>query len=170
MGLLRSKAAGLTALLATLAFGSFSLGSCNRSTVYYKYIHVGREGWRQTDTLVIESEVRDSDMVGRVFLEARHTAAYPYTNFAVAVSALSLDSVEAFPKREVVIDMADSTGRWTGRDYNGLFANSTEAGSMRITKAGIYRFKVWSIMADSLLPGIADVGIRIDNFADSQRR
>ena len=57
--------------------------------------------------------------------------------------------------------MADKEGIWKGDGWGGLYQSAFPAGNIRIEKSGNYLFKVAYTLSDDILPGINDVGIKL---------
>lgn len=135
--------------------------ACDERTVYHGFRSIPSGGWAREDTLCFEVSVPDSQTCYRVSVEVRNRNDYPYQNLILAWGCETpdtcLQAVDSLHFR-----LADAEGIWTGSGWGGLYLSALPAGSVRIGKAGEYRFRVVSLMSDEVLRGVNDVGIRIE--------
>jgi gliding motility-associated lipoprotein GldH len=96
-----------------------------------------------------------------LFVNIRNLGTYPYSNIYLFLTIgapdgkLLTDTVE--------FTLADPSGRWTGSGIGGLHDNQIlYKSSVYFPRKGIYTFRIKQGMRDNVLPGIRDVGIRIE--------
>ena len=104
--------------------------------------------------------VQDTTQAYDLALTLRHTEQYAYQNLWLFVSAC--DSLSPLRADTVLACLADDRGRWlstrTGRYYAGYV---TMQHAMRFPAAGTYTFAIVQGMRDSVITGIADVGLEL---------
>ena len=95
-------------------FGACLMAACNENTVYHSYQSLPNEGWGKSDTLSFQCPVTDS-IPGtlRLFAEVRNRSEYPYRNLYLFIHENLLDST-VWRTDTIAVNLADSTGRWTG--------------------------------------------------------
>ena len=127
-------------------------------------LHIPDEGWRKEDTLIL-AVVPDSNVYVRskecmdswkVQVDVRHTNDYPYANLVLRLTAPQNDTVLCLP-------LADSGGQWTGHGVGYLYQSSYPAGMLQLgsDKADTLHFRIVSLMPDSVLRGMHDIGVRL---------
>lgn len=143
-----------------LLFITSALGACDKQTVYHAFRSIPQEGWKRQDTLFFNVIVPDSQTYYKLTLEVRNRNTYPYQNIGLSVccdgpeaARLQADTLEAV--------LADKEGIWKGDGWGGLYQSAFPAGNIRIEKSGNYLFKVAYTLPDDILPGINDVGIKL---------
>ncbi len=141
-----------------------SLTACIDRPSRQAYLHIPQGEWRKTDTLTLAIVSRPDIHKGgkeraesqEVRIDVRHTNAYPYTNLIVRLDALWGDTVLNLP-------LADKRGHRKGHGLGHMYQLSCQAGMLRLEEnvPDTLRFRLVSLMPDSVLKGIHDIGIRI---------
>ncbi|MDR0891996.1 MAG: gliding motility lipoprotein GldH [Mediterranea sp.] len=148
-------------LLLGIALGCL-LAACDTPVVYHSYRSLPSEGWKKSDTLSFRVSVADSlPTTFRLFVEVRNRTEYPYLNLSLLVGQNFSDSTKVVSNR-VDFTLATAEGDWTGRGWGSLYQSERLARSVRTQGAGEYTVTVCSGMKDEQLPGINDIGIRIE--------
>lgn len=136
------------------------LCSCGREAVSSAYADLPERGWSIGDTVRLAVSVQDTTQAYDLALTLRHTEQYAYQNLWLFVSAC--DSLSPLRADTVLACLADDRGRWlstrTGRYYAGYV---TMQHAMRFPAAGTYTFAIVQGMRDSVITGIADVGLEL---------
>ena len=149
-----------------LVISTIFLSSCGDLPLASNSIEIDSDGWNSIDSTSFEWEVVDLDLRYNAFIDIRHNADYPYSNLY-----LYLDFT--FPNGKQRRDtlaciLADERGRWYGSgigdffDYRVPFRVDFE---FRIN--GNYRLNVVHGMRRNPLPGITDLGLRIEKSQSS---
>ncbi len=144
-----------------LLFIVSAFSACDRQqTVYHAFQSIPEEGWKRQDTLFFNAIVPDSQTYYKLTIEIRNRNIYPYQNINLSVCCEGpegqkpqVDTLEAV--------LADKEGIWTGNGWGGLYQSAFSAGSIKIEKSGDYLFKVAYTLPDDILPGINDIGIKL---------
>lgn len=143
-----------------LLFIAGASGACDKQTVYHTFRSISQEGWEQQDTLLFNVMVPDSQTYYKLTLEIRNRNTYPYQNIGLYIccdgpeaTRISVDTLEAV--------LAGKEGIWKGDGWGGLYQSAFPVGKVRIGKPGNYLFKVAYTLPDDILPGINDVGIKL---------
>ena len=113
-----------------------------------------------TDTAYLTLNVPDTTEFYDLTVTLRHTEQYAYQNLWLFISAC--DSLSPIQADTVMACLADDRGQWlarrTGRYYTGFV---TMQRKVAFPTAGDYTFAVVQGMRDSVIAGIADVGIEL---------
>ena len=113
-----------------------------------------------TDTVRLTLTVKDTATACDLALILRHTDRYAYQNLWVFVQ--SADSLSPVKVDTVQAILADDRGRWlgtrAGRYYSGFV---TIAHDLHYTAPGAYTYTLVHGMRDSVITGIADIGLEI---------
>ena len=135
------------------------LGGCqDDGTRYHHYCAVPEEGWKGTDTLRFELPAHFTYHKFDMEIGVRHSMAYPYQDLWLAVihpntPVLHPDTVHVW--------LSDNQGNWLGEGTSNCFFQRTMfAGSIVCFPADSV-LQVVSLMKDSVLKGVSDVGIRL---------
>lgn len=143
-----------------LLFIASALSACDKQTVYHVFQSIPQEGWKRQDTLLFNVIVPDSQTYYKLTVEVRNRNTYPYQNIGLSV-CYDGPEVKRLPADTLEVILADKEGIWKGDGWGGLYQSAFSAGSVKIEKPGNYLFKVAHTLPDDALPGINDVGIKL---------
>lgn len=147
----------------SLLLAAGTLCACGgQHSVYHAYRPLPASGWLREDTLLFDTPVPDSQCHYKLFVEIRNLNNYPYRNLPLYVGYAPHDGTPLQPVDTLPCLLADREGRWLGSGWAGLYQSAFFAGSIRIEQPGTYRFAISSLLPDSILPGINDIGIRLE--------
>lgn len=135
-------------------------GACNKQTVYHAFQSIPQAGWKRQDTLFFKVAVPDSQTYYKLTVEVRNPNTYPYQNINLSVCYDSPESKKLQADTLTAV-LADKEGIWKGDGWGGLYQSAFPAGSIKIEKPGDYLFKVAYTLPDDILPGINDVGVKL---------
>jgi len=135
------------------------LTACDRRTVYDHYEHTPLNGWEKNDTLVFETD--PIEHTGRYMEEIgiRINGDYPFMGLNLVVEQMVLPSEEAHTK-SLTCQLVDERGNAKGRGvshYQYMFHLTT----LRLNRGDRLRVAVRHDMKREILPGISDIGIRL---------
>ncbi|KAB5260074.1 gliding motility lipoprotein GldH [Bacteroides stercoris] len=156
--LLKNKTKTLRYII--LLFIVSALGACDKQTVYHAFQSIPQEGWKRQDTLLFNVAVPDSQTYYNLTVETRNRSTYPYQNINLSICYDSPE-LKKLQTDTLAAVLADKEGIWKGDGWGGLYQSAFPAGSIKIGKPGDYLFKVAYTLPDSILPGINDVGIKL---------
>jgi len=137
--------------------------SCENQIMYRSYHHIPRDGWNKSDTLFFSLAVNDSlsndSTAGLYHLQmlVRNQTSYKYRNLALAVTYNFPDTM-VWRTDTVQFDIASENGNWLGEGISGLYENHTTIDVQPLTRPHRFTFKVTSLMNDSILVGLNDIG------------
>lgn len=134
--------------------------SCHRDVVSSAHHDLPEQGWAMTDTVRLALQVEDSAQSYDLALMLRHTDQYTYQNLWLFVQ--SRDSLSPVKCDTVMVCLADDRGQWlgtrAGRYYSGYVVMERD---ITFPVAGTYTIDIVQGMRDSVIYGIADVGLEL---------
>lgn len=137
------------------------MAACDPSLVYERNIRTGNEIWERENKAVFEVFIRDTARLHNILVNVRNTADYPKSNLYlfITVTGPSGNSL----RDTLQMRLADETGRWLGRGAGNIWAHrKIYKNRIRFPREGKYVFEIEQAMRLRKLPGITDVGIRIE--------
>lgn len=141
---------------------SLLMSACGKQPVYYAFQSLPQDGWMRQDTLHFKAVVPDSQTHYKLFIEVRNRNTYPYQNLNLSICYNSPAPQRRLPADSLTLILVEKEGTWKGSGWGGLYQLSFSAGDIKIEKPGDYLFKIAHTLPDQLLPGINDIGIRLE--------
>ena len=143
-------------VLLTVAIG---LASCNRKTIYYHYEHAPVAGWEKNDVLSFDvSPV--SEGTYREELGLRIDKSYPFMGLCLVIKQTILPSgyVHSDTLNCSLID-PDGNNKGPGLSY---YQYNFHVNTLRLQEGDSLHITVKHNMKREIMPGISDIGIRLD--------
>lgn len=162
----RSKFSALTltlglALTSALALTS-GLSSCDRKTIYHHYEHTPIAGWEKNDTLVFTLPRSKMRAVVKRDVEMRISGDYPYQRLFLIVEQTIFPANIA--RRDTLnCLLIDSDGNIQG-DGVSLYQYRFHMSDISLNEGDSLQICIRHDMKREILPGIADVGIRLTSY------
>lgn len=145
----------------------FLMVACDKNRVYEEYQTVGKV-WHKDSVIVFDIKNIDTTRSYNLFINLRNNNQYPFSN-------IFLITEFNFPNGKVLVDtleykMTTPIGEWLGQGFSDLKENKLwYRENVRFPYSGTYLFRVrqavrkaGSVKAVDELPGITDVGLRIE--------
>jgi gliding motility-associated lipoprotein GldH len=146
--------------LAALAL--FLMQACEPARVYEDYEALGK-AWSWEETARFEVDIVDTSARYNLFIGLRHEANYGYMNCWLRIRTI-LPSGDTTTNR-LDIRLAEPDGTWLGQCAVDLCTQRELIGDRRrFPEPGTYVFELEQDMRENPLPGIRDVGIRIERL------
>lgn len=134
--------------------------ACRRDVVSSAHHDLPEQGWAMTDTVRLALDVPDSTASYDLALMLRHSDQYTYQNLWLFIQ--SPDSLSPVQSDTVMACLADDRGQWlgtrAGRYYSGYVIIRRD---VTFPTAATYSFAIVQGMRDSVISGIADVGLEL---------
>jgi len=106
-------------------------------------------------------DIKDSSIPYNLYLNLRNTIDYPFSNIYVLVQQKNPDSTKKTYRVKVIL--ANREGLWLGNSAGILFTHQVRfLKNYYFPKAGAYSFQLEQNMRLDPLPGINDVGLRLE--------
>ena len=134
--------------------------ACDERTLIHTSQILPEAGWARGDTIELQAQLTDSFLQADLYVEVRHRPHYPYRNLPLAVRLLPPDSLLLAPD-SLNLMVADAQANWMGEGYGPLRQVSHRVSTVQVRQQGLYRFQLWHLLPDSLLPEVNDIGIRL---------
>lgn len=144
-----------------LLFAAALLLSCGNEILVDANTEFEMESWNVKQSFSTKFDVNDTVNDYNFFITLRNTDEYPYQNLFVFLNT-------EFPNGKHKIDtincpLASPQGKWLGKGFAGIYDNRVlYMAKKRFPLSGSYSIKIDQAMRDTLLPGILDVGVRIE--------
>lgn len=136
------------------------LEGCGSEVVSSAHRDLDERAWSMTDTVRLALQVEDTTQVYDLALSLRHTELYAYQNLWFYMQAA--DSLSPVQADTILACLADDRGQWlgtrTGRYFTGYVIAERE---LLFPAAGTYTFCIVHGMRDSIITGIADIGLEL---------
>ena len=151
------KSSCLPICLLTVAL---ALAGCNRQTVYHHYEKASVDGWERNDTLVFNVSPASSDAVLQEEVQLRINNKYPFMGLSLIVEQTT------FPSNVRRVDtlnchLIDKKGGVEGKGINyvqyGFYLTD-----ISVSEGDSLSIALHHNMKREILPGIIDLGIRLD--------
>lgn len=139
----------------------FSLSSCQNDNEEVVVKDVGNS-WKKNDFKSLDFDIKDSQDSKNLVFVIRNNNAYPYSN-------LRLIAKIEHGKKTVSTDtlnyiLAKPNGEWIGTGFGDTKENLFQYKlNYKFPQNGNYSVKVVQAMRRNILPGIEDIGIKIQN-------
>ena len=138
-----------------------SLASCDRKRVFESYRELDEKGWHKDSVVVFNAQLTDTIKNHNLYVNIRNKGTYPYSNLWLF---LTIQSPDGTSKTDTVeFTLAEPSGKWKGSGIGGLHDNQIPyKSSVYFPHKGEYVFSLKQGMRDNVLPGIRDIGVRIE--------
>ena len=147
----------LAVCIATLFSG------CGRPPAECEYQPVSADGWELTDTLVFRTDTLPAGRYSLTLgLRTSASIPYPYRSLTLLLQQ-TWKKTDTTRCDTVVCPLTTTTGDNSGKGI-AFFQYEFPAGTFRLSQPAAGRLSVSHIMRREVLPGITDVGLRIDRI------
>lgn len=135
--------------------------SCDRKRVFEAYKTLDEKGWNKDSVVVFKFPLTDTTRNHNLYVNIRNKGTYGYSNLWLFLSIGSPDGKTVTDTVE--FSLAEPSGRWKGSGIGDLHDNQIlYKKSVFFPKKGNYTFSIKQGMRDNVLPGIRDIGLRIE--------
>ena len=146
---------GISCLLFTL------LTSCIEQPAFEQNEEIGKYSWSNLDVKRFNVHISDSKTPYHLTLNIRHTQKYNFSEIALSVQETAPDSTHKTYR--ALITLAESDGRWKGTGTGNILQNQVYfLKNYHFRDTGWYSFDIKPIMSLNPLPGIVNIGLRLD--------
>jgi gliding motility-associated lipoprotein GldH len=141
---------------------SVSILACEEITLYERQENVPGGAWKSGKKLSFSLEIEDTVSNFQLFTSIRHTSEYPYRNIWVRMG-LQLPGSDSVTFHDFDLPLADAE-KWLGTGMNDVYDRRIRlfGDPFRFPGKGKAVFTLQQIMREEELPGILQVGIRIE--------
>jgi gliding motility-associated lipoprotein GldH len=151
--------------LKLLVFSFFMIGaialSCKSGVLFDKIQSVPGELWKKESAFSFDVTISDTISPVDYYLTIRNTTDYRFSNLYLFIKTVFPNNTHA--KDTVECILANPEGKWYGKGLSRIKENEILLKkAIRFPRKGVYRFEIEQGMRVDPLPGIADIGIRIE--------
>jgi len=151
-------------LLLSLAL-IFITSACQDSPVFENYIDIPNHEWNKEYIARFEVEITDSIQLHNISVNIRNTGKYPYSNLWLFIK--QIDPEGNMNEEKFECRLASDTGEWYGSGFGNIFdLQVLYKPAILYTKPGLYTFEMVQGMRDENLPGIVNIGLKIDKTSN----
>jgi gliding motility-associated lipoprotein GldH len=155
---------GLSTIILVLLY---SLSSCDSNRIYQKYEKIDNYIWQHNEEIEFKFDVEDTISNHLLYVQIRHSSNYPYSNLWLEITSQSPTGITSKDSLECIF--ADKTGKWLGDGAGDIWDNQILWKKLvRFPQQGTYSIKYRHLMRLKNLPGILDVGFRIDKIDNKE--
>ena len=135
--------------------------SCDSKRIYEQNTEIPSNTWDTAQKVKFEVSITDTISGNNVLINIRHAGFYPYSNLFLFINT-------TFPNGKTTRDtvecmLADDKGKWFGKGLGDLWdARILFKRNVRFSQSGKYIFEYEQAMRVEQLPGVMDVGLRIE--------
>ena len=141
------------------------LTSCHKTKTFHQFSPIPTEGWGKTDTIGFDISKLHSDTL-IINIDIRHDYSYPYQDIYLTIRENLSDSTR-YKTNTLHLKLADEFGDWTGDGWSYLTQSSHHYKTiLKPQFSENSRIEIQSLMKDSLLQGVTDIGISINHKDD----
>ena len=138
-----------------------------RMDTFEKNHDIPRHEWHTgyQPSFELELAPEDTAFYYNIYVNVRHTDAYPYNNLWLLIRTLVPGDSTADVRR-VELPLADTYGKWLGNGLDDIFEHRIPIQqNALLAKPGMYRFSFEQNMRQDPLPDMMSVGLRIEKAA-----
>lgn len=136
--------------------------SCGTLDVFEKNVSVPNHEWSNSFRPEIAFEITDTTSLYNIYVVLRHTDAYRYKNIWINVhTQIPGDTIR---KQRLDLLLATDDRGWLGSGMDDIFEHRIRITDtpQRLTRSGLYRFRLEQIMREEPLQHVMNVGIRVE--------
>jgi len=138
-----------------------TLASCDPGRLYDHAYAVEDAEWHRDSVFHFAVAVEDSLVASDFYISLRNNTDYPYRNIYLFVTTVFPNGHSTKDTIECIL--ADRKGKWIGTGSGKIKDNLIMLQqSLRFPLCGEYHFYLEQAMRNEKLPGIEDIGIRIE--------
>ena len=135
--------------------------SCNPDRIFEENQTIPESTWDKDNILYFTTEMKDTSVAYNVYLNIRNAGIYPFSNIFLFITTTKPDGTTARDTAEFTL--ADADGRWLGSGMGDIWDNQVLfKRNMHFRQMGKYKFGLEQAMRVNPLPGIMDMGVRIE--------
>ena len=148
-------------LAGLLVFFSF-ISACGTIDVFEKNVSIPNHEWHSSLKPEIAFEISDTTSLYNIYVVLRHTDAYRYKNIWMNIHTQVPGDIPLKQRLDLVL-AADDKG-WLGSGMDDIFEHRIRITSapQKLSKPGLYRFRIEQIMREDPLQYVMNVGIRVE--------
>ena len=148
----------LTAFLITFILAA-GLTACDESLAYSHYEHTQLAGWEKSDTLFFDTPRIKNNGRYRVELGLRTTGDFPFTSLSLNIEQHILPA-NTTKNYKVTCRLMEDNGLTRGQGVS-IYQFAFPIADIDLQEGDSVQFRIRHDMKREILPGIADIGIKL---------
>lgn len=137
------------------------LGSCSTDVVFDETLALETQNWNRKRVFTASVQLNDTITPLNFMITLRNTDDYPYRNLYVFLTTVSPDGQAV--RDTIECPLASQKGKWLGKGFGGVYDSRIIYRYREVlTQPGNYTFNVEQAMRMKDLPGLSEVGLRIE--------
>ncbi len=142
--------------------------SCQSNRVFEKNENIPENTWDRNKPVHFEVNIMDTLHPCNIYVNIRNTGRYPKSNLFLFIETASPLGYSVRDTFEIV--MADKRGKWYGKGFGDVWSHQVlYKKNVRFPYTGFYHFTLEQAMRVKKLPGIVDVGLKIEKVGEYQK-
>lgn len=138
------------------------LSACRQKKVYYHFEHTPLNGWEKNDTLTYNVGPQAADCVVNEEVSLRINSRYPFQKLCL-VQELEILPSHTIHHDTLICELFDKRGKMQGRGIN-YYQYDFHLTDLQLARGDSLHITVRHNMKREILPGIADVGIKLEKY------
>lgn len=144
-----------------ICFLFLALSACTSPSVFDRNVEIEHQSWSNNNSKEFSVPISDTLNSYTLYVNTRHSLQYPFSDLALSIQVSHPGQQEK--TYHLTLQLAESDGRWKGNGTGNIFQNQVLfLKNHHFTDTGLYTFKVKPIMTQNPLPGIVNIGLRVD--------
>lgn len=140
--------------------------ACGSIDVFEKNVSIPNHEWSSSLKPEIAFEVTDTTSLYNIYVVLRHTDAYRYKNIWMSIhTQIPGDTVL---KQRLDLTLATDDKGWLGSGMDDIFEHRIRITNapQKLSKPGLYKFRIEQIMREDPLQYVMNVGIRVEKVKE----
>lgn len=141
--------------------GLFFMTACDQHRVFDENVEIPDNKWSSEKPVVLQMNITDTVNPHNVYINLRNASHYPFSNIFLFLNTKFPDG--KIDRDTLEIMLAGKDGKWLGEGLGDIWDNRVLfKKNVAFPQAGEYRFEITQAMRLDPLPGIMDVGMRVE--------
>lgn len=135
---------------------------CDKERIFEQNQKINARSWSENNLLVFNVDIKDTVSLYNMYINVRNADTYRFSNLYIFMTTkLPMGQIE---KDTLQLVIANDEGKWLGNGLGDIFESRILfKEKVKFINNGNYQFTLQQAMRLNPLPGILDVGIRVEN-------
>ena len=137
--------------------------ACDRNRVFEEYQPIPSSGWHKDALINFNVPIQDTIKNHNLFINVRNDIKYNYSNLWLFIEIEQPGDISVTDTFE--LSLADPSGKWLGDGFGGVKTRQViYKRNVFFPVGGEYSFNIRHGMREEELPGITDIGLRVEKL------
>jgi len=143
--------------------------ACVHHETFLEYKTLPPQGWNKDSVLTFQVNITDTSSLYNVYINIRNRGEYPYQNLWLFLNIQPPHSTLPI-KDTIECYLADIHGKWLGSGVGNVFEMPVLYKQNECFKqSGTYTFQIIQGMRNEVLPGISNVGLKVEKISSPKK-